>query len=114
MRLARAARSTRNWKPLRRAAASAAKQASWDYAKGFGADHWRIEGRGRNHWFFRVVASPSRGRLREINALLDRLAELIWTPDPKPGKPISVAWFLAPLPPPRRKRRRAVVGRTHS
>lgn len=111
MRLARAARVPSNWKPLRRAAAAAASQSSRDYAKGFGAGHWKIEGAGRNHWFFRVVASPSRGRLREINTLLDRLAELVWAPDPRPGTPISVAWFLAPLAPKRRKRRRPRVGR---
>jgi hypothetical protein len=41
---------------------------------------------------------PSTKRLARINALFDELAELIWTPDPSPGKHlISVAWFLAPL-----------------
>lgn len=97
MRLARAARDRRNWKPLGRAGVSAAKQAGRAYAEGFGAGHWSIEGPARNHWFFRVVASPSRARLQRINALLDRLAELAWTPDPAPGPPISIAWFLAPL-----------------
>ena len=98
MRLARAARERRNWKPLGRAGVSAAKEAGRAYAEGFGAGHWTIEGPGRNHWFFRVVATPSRARLQKINALLDRLAELSWTSDPKsPGPPITIAWFLAPL-----------------
>jgi hypothetical protein len=44
-----------------------------------------------------VVAAPSKARLARINALLDELATLVWTPDPNPGPPMSVAWFLAPL-----------------
>lgn len=111
MRLARAARLSRNWRMLRRAAASAAKQSAEDYGRGFGADRWATEGSGRNHWFFRVVASPSRSRLKRINALLDELAELVWTPDSRPGPTVSLAWFLAPLPSSRRKRRRPTVGR---
>ena len=97
MRLARAARHTRNRGPLAKAGAAAAKQAARDYAMGFRAPSWAIDGAARNHWFFRVVAAPSPARLKRINLLLDELAELVWTPDPNPGPPISVAWFLAPL-----------------
>ena len=97
MRLARAARMRRNWKPLARAGVSAARQSGRAYAEGFGAEHWVIEGPGRNHWFFRVVATPSRARLKRINSLLDRLAELAWTSDRESGPPMTIAWFLAPL-----------------
>ena len=97
MRLARAARIPRNRPLLARAGATAATQAARDYASGFAAPHWAIEGAGRNHWFFRVVAAPSPRRLKRINELLDRVAELVWAPDPNPGPPISVAWFLSPL-----------------
>jgi predicted transcriptional regulator len=97
MRMARAARNPRNRKPLARAGAAAATQAARDYGHGFTAPHWAIEGPGRNHWFFRVVTAPSKARLARINALLDELATLVWTPDPIPGPPMSVAWFLAPL-----------------
>jgi predicted ArsR family transcriptional regulator len=113
MRLARAARLAHNRKPLARAGTSAAKQAGRDYADGFGAEHWAIEGARRNHWFFRVVATPSRSRLKRMNALLNQLAELAWTPDPQAGPPISVAWFLAPLASRRPTRRRKAGGRTH-
>jgi DNA-binding transcriptional ArsR family regulator len=95
MRLARAARKPRNRKPLAGAGVAAATQAGRDYANGFAAG--AIEGAGRNHWFFRVVTSPSKARLARINALLDELATLVWTPDANPGPPMSVAWFLAPL-----------------
>ncbi len=101
MRLARAGLEPANRKPLARAGRAAAVQAARDYAAGFRAPGWAIEGPGRNHWFFRVVAAPSPARLARINALLDELAELVWTPDPAPGPPMSVAWFLAPLPAPK-------------
>lgn len=104
MRLARAGRDPRNRKPLAKAGAAAAKQAGRDYAQGFRADSWTLEGPGRNHWFFRVVASPSPERLERINKLLDELAELAWSPDPHPGPPMSVAWFLAALPAGRKER----------
>jgi predicted ArsR family transcriptional regulator len=97
MRMARAARRPGNRKALAQAGAAAATQAGRDYAKGFAPGHWAIEGAGRNHWFFRMVAAPSKKRLARINQLLDELATLVWTPDPDPGPPMSVAWFLAPL-----------------
>ncbi|HEU4724319.1 MAG TPA: helix-turn-helix domain-containing protein [Candidatus Eisenbacteria bacterium] len=97
MRLARAGRHAKNRRPLARAGAAAAAQASRDYAAGFQAPHWTLEGPGRNHWFFRVVASPSPTRLKRMNELLTELAELVWEPDPKPGPSVSIAWFLSPL-----------------
>jgi len=100
MRLARAALEPANRKPLAAAGRAAAVQAARDYAAGFRAAAWETEGKKRNHWFFRVVTTPSPARLARINTLLDELAELVWTPDPAPGPPMSVAWFLAPLPAP--------------
>jgi DNA-binding transcriptional ArsR family regulator len=97
MRLARAALKPANRRPLAGAGRAAAVQSARDYAAGFRARTWAIEGEGRNHWFFRVVTAPSPARLARINALLDELAELVWTPDPAPGPPMSVAWFLSPL-----------------
>jgi DNA-binding transcriptional ArsR family regulator len=97
MRLARAARKPANRRPLARAGAAAALRAARDYGKGFHLPHWAIEGAGRNHWFFRVVARPSPKRLERINRLFDELAELVLTPDPAPGPMISVAWFLSPV-----------------
>jgi DNA-binding transcriptional ArsR family regulator len=97
MRLARAARRPRDQGLVTKAGAAAAKQAARDYAAGFRAPTWTLEGPARNHWFFRVVATPSPARLKRINILLDELAELAWAPDPHPGPPISLAWFLAPL-----------------
>ena len=106
MRLARAGRSPRNHGPLARAGAAVATQAARDYAAGFHAPHWTLEGAGRNHWFFRVIAAPSPRRLKRLNELLDEAAELMWKPDPNPGPPISVAWFLSPLGTRLKKRKR--------
>jgi DNA-binding transcriptional ArsR family regulator len=99
MRMARAGRRRANHAPMATAGSAAASRAGRDYAQGFRRSHWAIEGPGRNHWFFRFVSSPSPSRLRRINALLDRLAALLFTSDPAPGPPISVAWFLSPLSP---------------
>jgi predicted transcriptional regulator len=102
IRLARAPTIPANRRPMARIGHIAASQAGKDYALGFKSAHWQLDGPGRNHWFFRCVMQPSPQRLAKINALLDELAVLIWTPDPSPGKlSMSVAWFLAPLKPPR-------------
>jgi hypothetical protein len=43
------------------------------------------------------MTAPSPQRLAKINKLLDQLAGLIWTPDPKPGRLMSVTWLLSPI-----------------
>ena len=97
-RLARAPRLASNRKPMAKIGSIVAGQAGKDYARAFNSKNWKIEGPGRNHWFFRCIAQPSPKRLAKINALLDELAALIWTPEPSPGRfSMSVAWFLAPL-----------------
>jgi predicted ArsR family transcriptional regulator len=105
IRLARAPRKVENHPAMAQAARATAGQAVKDYERGFAAEHWQIEGPKRNHWFFRVITAPSPERLARINALLDELAELVWTPDPNPGPLMSIAWFLSPLTRPRRKSR---------
>lgn len=98
MRLARAPLKVSNRKPMARIGRIVASQAAKDYAMGFEASNWRIEGPNRNHWVFRCVARPSPKRLERMNALLNELSELIWTPDPSPGElSVSIAWFLSPL-----------------
>lgn len=102
IRLARAPTIPANRRPMARIGHIAASQAGKDYALGFKSEHWQLDGPARNHWFFRCVMRPSPQRLAKINALLDELSVLIWTPDPSPGKlSMSVAWFLAPLKAPR-------------
>ena len=72
-------------------------QAAADYGKAFQHMDWVIDGPKRNHWVFRCMTAPSPERLAKINKLLDQLAGLIWTPDPKPGRLMSVTWLLSPI-----------------
>jgi DNA-binding transcriptional ArsR family regulator len=97
VRWARAPRRPENRRPMARAARAMTRQAAKDYALGFDAPHWRLEGPGRNHWVFRLVATLSPPRLKKINALLDRVAVLAYTPDPNPGPLVSISCVLAPV-----------------
>lgn len=113
VRWSRAPRVRANRAPMARAAKAMATRAAKDYARGFDVPHWTLEGPGRNHWMFRLVARLSRQRLKRINKLLDEVARLAYTPDPRSGPLVSVACLLAPIPerarrpkPARSKRRR--------
>jgi hypothetical protein len=97
MRMARASEIPENRPLVAKGARAAASTAANDYARAFDGGRRINMGEGRNHWFFRAVASPSPARLARINQLFDELAELVWEPDPEPGPPMSIAWFLSPL-----------------
>jgi len=96
MRIARAPRVKGNRGPMAKIANAMARQAAREYAAAFKSDAWVVEGAKRNHGFFELLTAPSSKRLAKINALLDELSHLIWTPDPKPGRPIRVTWFMSP------------------
>lgn len=100
-----ASRDPANRKLIARIARAATSQAARDFEIGLAGGARIVSGQGRNHTFFRAVGAPSPERLARMNALLDELAELVWTPDPKPGPLISVAWVMAPLDRPPRKAR---------
>jgi DNA-binding transcriptional ArsR family regulator len=97
IRLARAPMHARNRPILARIAKTMSSQAAADYGKAFRYRDWIIDGPKRNHWVFRCMTAPSPQRLTKINKLLDQLARLIWTPDPKPGRLMSVTWLLSPI-----------------
>jgi DNA-binding transcriptional ArsR family regulator len=97
IRWARAPRIRGNRAPMARAATAMAARAAKDYARGFDVPHWTLEGPGRNHWMFRLVARMSAPRLKRINTLLDEVARLAYTHDPKGGPLVSVACLLAPI-----------------
>ena len=105
IRFARAQREPRNRAAMTRIARAVAVQAARDYAAAFASKQRSTEGRSRNHGFFRLFTAPSPARLARINATVDRLMKLIWTPDPKPGRLLSVAWFMSPIAPKRPARR---------
>lgn len=97
IRLARAPNDARNRPLLARIAKTMASQAAADYSKAFQHMDWVIDGPARNHWVFRCMTAPSPQRLAKINEHLEQLARLIWTPDPKPGRLMSVTWLLSPI-----------------
>jgi len=97
VRLARAQGEPKLRAPMTKWAKMATAQAASEYAKALSNPNARIEGGKRNLWLFRVVSTPSPKRLERMNKLLDELAELAWTPDPKPGPQLSIGWFVMPL-----------------
>ena len=111
VRWSRAARKPGNRGPMVRAARAMATRAARDYAQGFGAPHWKIDGSGRNHWMFRLVNRLSAARLKAINRHLDAVARLAYTPDPRGGELVSIACLLAPVADRRRAGGRARTGR---
>jgi len=96
-------RDPANRKLIARIARAATSQTARDFEIGLTSGGRVISGEGRNHTFFRAVGAPSPERLARMNALLEELADLIWTPDPQPGPPVAIAWVLAPLERSRRK-----------
>lgn len=97
MRLTRALKDKTLRRPLAKWAKVVGIEAARQYAKALDEEDFSFNGPSRNMWLYRVVCSPSPKRLARINELLEELAELVWTPDPKPGPLITVAWFVSPL-----------------
>ena len=98
LRLARAARIKSNQRPMAKIARALARQAAREYGAAFKSNNWTIDSPKRNHWVSEVLTAPSAKKLAKINALLDELSELIWTPDPNPGQPLRVTLFMSPVP----------------
>lgn len=97
IRLTQAARRPENRKLVEPVVRATGKQAARDFIAALSNPNPRFTGSQRNHGFYRAVSAPSPKRLARINALLEELIELTWSPDPNPGPVISFAWFLAPL-----------------
>lgn len=97
VRLIRAALNPTLHKPMSKWARMVAVQAAREYSGGMRHSGAKNAGPGRNLWLFRLVATPSPGRLKRINQVLDELADLVWNPDPDPGQLLSIAFFISPL-----------------
>jgi len=100
IRLTDAAKQNKNRKALAKIVRVASMQAARDFDAAFSNPLRKVTGTSRNHTFFRAISAPSPTRLARMNALLQELEDLTWSPDPNPGPLISVAWFVAPLRPP--------------
>ena len=97
IRLTEAAKRNENRKIFAKVVRAASTQAARDFDAAFANPRRKVTGPSRNQAYFRAICAPSPKRLARINALLKELQELTWSPDPKPGPLISVAWFLSPL-----------------
>ena len=100
IRLTEAVQKPQNNRFMVKIAKAAGKQASRDFVAALKNPRRKNTGYARNHGFYRAISAPSRERLTEINRLLEELIRLTWSPDPNPGRVISIAWFLSPLDPP--------------
>ncbi len=69
-------------------------QAAKEYIEGMANPQARIDGAARNLYLGRAIIAPSRKRLKQINQLLNELAELMLSQDPAPGPMLSIGWFL--------------------
>ncbi|MEE2566855.1 helix-turn-helix domain-containing protein [Hyphobacterium marinum] len=98
MRLLRAFGDPANATRLSNTAMAILRQAERDVADAFSMADTHAEGPERNHGFFRLAARPDAATLAAINDHLDAIADLLWSSNAENGRPVSLAWALAPLP----------------
>lgn len=98
MRLIKAFGDAANATRLSNAAAALLRQCERDFADAFTMPTARADGDTRNHGFFRLAARPDAETLRQVNAHLNAIAELLWTANDPAAEPVSLAWSMAPLP----------------
>jgi DNA-binding transcriptional ArsR family regulator len=102
MRLSRALGRPALAPSIGRVVTALTKQMRRDFSHGSRSPHARVRGPRRNLGLFRLVGSPDRAALAEINRHLDRIAELLWTEQHDHDSSIALAWTLAPVGKPRR------------
>ena len=97
MRLSRALADAANSEIMEEIVSVLCRQTERDFARGARAPAVRRSGPAQNLRFFRLVNRPSAEALRQINARLDDVAEILWR-DPDPGRPmVALTWIMAPL-----------------
>lgn len=97
MRMLRAFGDRANATRLSNNAAAILRQAERDFADAFTMDDLHSEGAKRNHGFFRLAARPDAETLAAINSHLDAITDLLWSANTEDGRPMALAWALAPL-----------------
>ena len=98
MRLIRAFRNPKNREQVSHAAAALLRQAERDFASAFEDSRVLAEGPQRNHGFFRVAARPDADGLKQINAHLEAIGEILWASNDPKNPPLALSWAIAPLP----------------
>lgn len=96
MRLNRALEDRANNEVLHDIVGALCRQTERDFSRGL-ADPDAYRGGGhQNLRFFRLVNRPTNQSLKEINAKLDEIAEILWR-DPDPDSPVvALTWMLTP------------------
>ncbi len=105
MRMLEALQAPENQPILDALVESMCKQATRDFARGAAAPHRATLGEERNVRFARLVCRPDAETLRQINAHLDAVTELIAGSADGEGERIAYAWVVTPQDPKRGKPR---------
>ena len=73
------------------------RQTDRDFSRGADGASVRRSGPHQNLRFFRLVNRPSAAGIKEINAKLDEIAEILWR-EPDPERPmVALTWVMTPL-----------------
>lgn len=96
IRLLRALRDTRNTALIGKINAALCRQMSRDFDAGLQNDPVS-DGSDRNLGFFRLVGSPDRKTLAQINKHLEQVAELLWQSSGSSKELVCLGWVLSPL-----------------
>ena len=105
MRMLEALQAAKNEPILNALVESMCKQANRDFARGVAAPYRSTLGEERNVRFARLVCRPDAETLRQINAHLDAVTELIARSAGGEGERIAYAWVVTPQDPKRGKPR---------
>ncbi len=105
MRMLEALQVAKNQSIMEALVGAMCKQAARDFARGVVAPHRETLGETRNVRFARLVCRPDADTLRQINAHLDAVTELIARSADGDGARIAYAWVVTPQDPGRGKPR---------
>lgn len=97
MRMLRALGDPDHAEEMRAIVSSLARRLDKEFSKGLEHDQRKTEGPARNLGFYRFLNRPSKATLKEVNAKLDEISELLWQ-DRDPSQPmVLLSWVMSPL-----------------
>jgi DNA-binding transcriptional ArsR family regulator len=97
MRLIRALGDPNNREVMAEVVAALTRQMERDFRRGLKTPGAVTEGPARDLGFFRLLGSPSPEALVKINALLEEIAELLWTGEAEDSGVVAFNWIMAPI-----------------
>lgn len=97
MRMLKALGDPAHAEEMRAIVGSLARRLDKEFARGLDNDRRKTEGPARNLGFYRFLNRPSKSTLKEVNAKLDEIAELLWQ-DRDPSQPmVLLSWVMSPV-----------------